>query len=303
MRFEEVTLSHRPAITSVVAESGELGCEYCFGNFFMWAWVYNTRIHLGDHFFVTKEERPFPRYLCPTGNLGESEFQALIPALIADARKSGHPFAMHRVRKDCIARIRELYPDRFAFAPERDDFDYLYSRDDLAFLRGKKYHSKRNFITRFEAGNPGWSYEEITPENIPDCVGICRKWLLTQDGNSGAQTEFKALSLGFDHYEKLGFKGGLLRVGGVPVAFTFGEPITDKCFVTHAEKALREYTGAYAMINREFAKNSLSEYELINREDDMGIEGLRAAKLSYHPVMLYEKYIMTPKSGADGFKL
>ena len=295
MHFEEVTLSHRPAITSIVAESGELGCEYCFGNFFMWAWVYNTRIHIGDNFFVTKEERPFKRYLCPTGNPEDAELRALIPALIEDAKQNGHPFAMHRVRNQCVGRIREMFGDRFVFTPQRDDFDYIYNRSDLADLPGKKYHSKRNFIARFEAENPDWSYEEISRGNISDCAEICRKWLPTQVGNPGAEIEFKALCLGFDHYEELGFKGGLLRVRGVPAAFTFGEPITDKCFVTHAEKALREYTGAYAMINREFAKNTLSEYELINREDDMGIEGLRTAKLSYHPVMLYEKYIMTEK--------
>jgi len=296
MHFEDVTLSHRPAITSIVAESGELGCEYCFGNFFMWAWVYKTRIHIGDNFFVTKEERPFKRYLCPTGNPEDAELKALIPALIADAKENNHPFAVHRVRKDCIDRIQEMFGDRFVFTPERNDFDYLYNRDDLAFLAGKKYHSKRNFIARFEAENPDWSYEEITRESIPDCFDICQKWLPTQVGNPSAEVEYKALSLGFDHYEELGFKGGILRVKGVPVAFTFGEQIGETCFVTHAEKALREYTGVYAMINREFAKNTLDGYKLINREDDMGIEGLRTAKLSYHPVMLYEKYIMTERS-------
>jgi len=296
MYFEEVTLSHRPAITSIVAESGELGCEYCFGNFFMWAWVYNTRIHIGGNFFVTKEERPVKRYLCPTGSPDDAELRALIAALIADAKENGHPFAMHRVRSQCVARIREMFGDRFVFTPERDDFDYIYRRGDLAFLPGKKYHAKRNFIARFEAENPGWSYEELSGRNITACVEICEKWLPTQVGNPGAEIEYQALCLGFDHYEELGFKGGLLRVKGVPVAFTFGEPIGETCFVTHAEKALREYTGAYAMINREFAKNTLSGYELINREEDMGIEGLRTAKLSYHPAMLYEKYIMTERS-------
>lgn len=295
MHFEEVTLSHRSAITSMVAESGELGCEYCFGNFFMWAWVYNTRIHLGDNFFVTKEERPVKRYLCPTGNFGDEQIKTLIPALIDDAKQNRHPFAMHRVRKECIGHIREIFGDRFVFTPERDDFDYIYNRRDLALLSGKKYHSKRNFIARFEAENPDWTYEEITRENIPACVEICEKWLPAQIGNPGAEIEYKALCMGFDHYEELGFKGGLIRVKGVPAAFTFGEPIGETCFVTHAEKALREYSGVYAMINREFAKNTLSGYELINREEDMGIEGLRTAKLSYHPAMLYEKYIMTER--------
>lgn len=296
MHFEEVTLSHRPAITSIVADSDELGCEYCFGNFFMWAWLNDTRIDIRDNFFVTKEYIPEKRYLCPVGNPDDAELRDLIQALIDDAAQNNHPFTLHRVRKQCVGRIRELFGDRFVFTPDRDEFDYIYKREDLANLAGKKYHSKRNFITRFETENPDWSYEEITRQNIPDCLEIYRKWLLSQVENPGTEIELRALSLGFDHYEELGFKGGLLRVKGVPAAFTFGEPITHNCFVTHAEKALRDYTGAYAMINREFAKNTLSDYELINREEDLGIEGLRTAKLSYHPVMLYEKYIMTERS-------
>jgi len=262
----------------------------------MWAWLNDTRINIGHNFFVTKEYIPYKRYLCPTGNLEDTELRELISALIDDARQNNHPFTMHRVRKQCMGRIREMFGDRFVFTPDRDEFDYIYNQADLANLSGKKYHSKRNFITRFETENPDWSYEEITRKNIPDCMEIYRKWLLSKVENPGAEVELKALSIGFDHYEELGFKGGLLRVKGAPAAFTFGELITEKCFVIHAEKALRDYTGAYAMINREFAKNTLSDYELINREEDLGIEGLRTAKLSYHPVMLYEKYIMSERS-------
>ena len=96
--------------------------------------------------------------------------------------------------------------------------------------------------------------------------------------------------MNFDHFVEIGCVGGVLRVDGDVVAFTFGERLNDNTFDTHFEKAFSDIRGAYPMINMLFAKNMLTDYELVNREDDVGSEGLRSAKLSYHPEILIEKY-------------
>ena len=90
--------------------------------------------------------------------------------------------------------------------------------------------------------------------------------------------------------------GGLIRVDGRPAAFTLGEALHTSCFLLHFEKALDQaYTGIYAAINHEFARRNLESFVYVNREEDMGVEGLRKAKLSYHPAILQEKYVASPR--------
>ena len=174
----------------------------------------------------------------------------------------------------------------------RNSFDYVYSREKLATLKGKKYHAKRNHISYFEKNN-NWSFEPLTRENIADCVAMNEKWyeLNVEKDRVGIEHEREVLRMNFDHFDEIGCVGGVLRVDGEVVAFTFGERLNDNTFVTHFEKAFSDIRGAYPMINRLFAQEMLSDYEFVNREDDVGSEGLRSAKLSYHPDILLEKFV------------
>ena len=106
----------------------------------------------------------------------------------------------------------------------------------------------------------------------------------------GIEAEREVLNLSFENFEKFGFTGGLLRVDGEVVAFTFGEKLNENTFVTHFEKAFADIRGAYPMINNQFALNTIYTFEFVNREDDIGSEGLRKAKLSYYPEILLEKF-------------
>ncbi|MEG1436658.1 MAG: phosphatidylglycerol lysyltransferase domain-containing protein, partial [Oscillospiraceae bacterium] len=158
-------------------------------------------------------------------------------------------------------------------------------------LPGKKFHSKRNHISNFEK-TYDWSYEEINKENMQECIEMNRKWEAENKMRNpdGMNKEELAIIRAFDNFDELGFKGGLIRANGEVVAYTMGERLNDNTFCTHIEKAFADIRGAYPIINREFAKNTLTEYEFVNREEDMGIEGLRKAKLSYNPVYLVSKY-------------
>jgi hypothetical protein len=138
-----------------------------------------------------------------------------------------------------------------------------------------------------------WEYREIRPEDLPECLEMVKGWesLNAERDPEGLEQEFNALRRSFAHYEPFGFRGGLLRAEGKIVAFTLGEAINPRVFCTHFEKAFSAVQGAYQMINREFAANTLEAFELVNREDDIGSEGLRRAKLSYAPEILLEKYL------------
>jgi len=191
--------------------------------------------------------------------------------------------------------FNKIFCEEFSQEESRDDFEYLYLTEKLKNLSGKKFHSKRNHISAFSKAH-NWSYESITPEVLPDLFKMADKWTnemkkLTDDPKS-IEVENQAIKEYFPHMKELRLRGGLIRVDGEIIAFTFGSPINDTVFDIHSEKALPEYRTAYSVINREFIANELPDFEYVNREDDMGLEGLRKAKLSYHPDILLKKYVI-----------
>ena len=191
-------------------------------------------------------------------------------------------------------KLRDAFPGRFTFTADRDYFDYVYLRSDLATLRGKKYQPKRNHINRFKAAYPNYEYKELTAELVPECLRLESMWCKANDcaENEALIAERRSMTDALKHINELDLRGGVLHVNGEIVAFTFGAPINNETFDTCVEKANTDIEGAYAMINNEFANRIPEQYIYINREEDLGLEGLRKAKLSYYPETLLEKYIV-----------
>lgn len=188
-------------------------------------------------------------------------------------------------------------PGRFTFEEDRNGFDYLYEIDRLADLPGKKLHAKRNHIRRFDEQFPDWLAEDITPANVPECVELERQWTaIRQEEEGGEETvseETVAVIEALYHMDKLGLEGLLIRADGSPVAFSLGGLITPECFDVNFEKSFGDIQGAYPAINREMARlvrERHPQVKWLNREDDLGLEGLRRAKLSYQPDVLVAKY-------------
>ena len=188
--------------------------------------------------------------------------------------------------------LEELMPGQFTFTADRDYADYLYLRTDLATLAGKKLQPKRNHVNKFKRTYPDYQYTPITPDRIGECLDLEAEWCLANNcqQHEGTGNERRALTYALDHFEELGLTGGILHVGGRIAAFTFGMPINRDTFGVHVEKADTSIEGAYAMINYEFANHVPPQYVYLNREEDLGIEGLRKAKLSYQPAIILQKY-------------
>ena len=168
----------------------------------------------------------------------------------------------------------------------------------LADLPGKKLHAKRNHIRRFDDQFPDWLLEDITPANVPECVELERQWAALrqeaagEDGNTVSE-ETVAVIEALYHMDKLGLEGALIRADGSPVAFSLGGLITPEVFDVNFEKSFGDIQGAYPAMNREMARLVRARHPQVrwlNREDDLGLEGLRRAKLSYYPDLLLEKY-------------
>jgi hypothetical protein len=175
--------------------------------------------------------------------------------------------------------------------PERSQYDYIYKRSDLALLQGGKLQAKRNHVNRFNALHPGYEYRPLTPEMFDECRRVVKLWQDEKDHENPSwgdtlQAEHDVMETIFAHWDELGMLGGSIYVDGRMVAFTYGSAVTNDTFDVCMEKADRDVEGAFSVINQQFCAHLPEKYTFVNREEDMGLEGLRKAKLSYHPEIL-----------------
>lgn len=264
-------------------------CEYTFGSIYIWSTAYSTAIAKYKDFMICRwgKNNNF-NYSLP---IGKGDFKDAVEQIIQDARSLGITPSIYGVTENYKKMLDEYFPGEFTYNFDEDIYDYIYSVKKMAELTGKKYHGKRNHINNFKKNNPNWSFEKINSSNIADCIELHSGWIKNKSDDPDYSFEFEAVLEAFENYEKLGLVGGILRVDGRAVAYTMGEPLSDRLFVTHFEKAPAELQGAYTVINQEFTRNCLMDYEYVNREEDLGIEGLRKAKQSYYPEILLEKSV------------
>lgn len=187
-------------------------------------------------------------------------------------------------------QLETYFPRTFDYKCMRDHFDYLYDRNALAELKGKNYQPKRNHANRFRK-KYSYQYQELIPSILPHCLELADKWCEEHncDEDKNLQFEQEAMKFALEHYEALGLNGGALWVDNEIVAFTYGAPVNYDTFCIHIEKADTNFDGAYSVINQEFASRIPEHFTYLNREEDLGIPGLRKAKLSYYPALLLEK--------------
>ena len=250
--------SDKAWVDALLAQADYRGCDYNFTNLFVWSRVYGQEIAQVNGFLVTHLcGRMGCSYMYPAGS---GDLAAAIDILAREADERRQPLRLVCLTTRQMEELDRLMPGRFAYEADRDGFDYLYDIDRLADLTGKKLHAKRNHINRFMDNNPSWVYEEITPQTLPECLEMDKEWYRRSMVREGAAEERDlgdegiALRTAMDHYHALGLEGGLIRVYGEVVAFTMGDRLNSDTYDVHFEKAYGELQGAYAMINREFAR-------------------------------------------------
>lgn len=291
--FNKIKLSDKSWIKPLLALSDFNGCHQNFTNLFSWSDVYNYQTAKIDNFLIVKADfsKEYPYYIYPAGS---GDITRIIELMINDANIRGYKFTMAGLLKQNIDVLEQAFPGRFVFTPNRDIFDYVYSIDKLAFLTGNKLHSKRNHINYFKQ-NFDWSFELIDGTNICECWQMTIDWCIKNGCKDDPELseELGSVRKCYKNFKELELEGGLLRADGKIVAYTMGEMLNSNTYVIHIEKAFGDVRGAYQMINQQFVqtvKETHPRIEYINREEDMGYEGLRKAKLSYHPDILIEKY-------------
>lgn len=289
LEFRKPVIEDKKWVDECLKNVKSYNCEYTFGNIFLWSTSYKTTICKYKDFMLCRwGDKDNIKYSVP---IGKGDFKDAVCHLIEDAKELGIKFSIYGVTEYYKALLDEFFPNCFSYRYDEGFNDYIYSVDKMAELRGKKYHSKRNHITNFKKNNPNWSFEKLNKDNIGECIELHSQWISEHSDEEDYSYEFEAVLTAFEYYDKLNLVGGLIRVDGKVVAYTLGERHSDKLFVTHFEKAPAQMQGAYPIINQEFTKNCLMSYEYVNREEDLGIEGLRKAKQSYYPEIFLEKCV------------
>jgi hypothetical protein len=289
LKFKTTELSDKEWVNSCLKHANSMNCEYTFGNMYIWCEAYNTEIaHYKDFLICRWGTAPSIAYSVP---LGEGDFTDAVNQIIEDAKSQGAVPRIYGVTAGYQVMLQEAFTGKFTYEYDEGNNDYIYLVEKMTTLSGKKYHGKRNHITNFKKNHPDWIFEVITSDNIPECIATHQRWIDEKgEVDEDFIDEFNAVKKAFDCYDELGWRGGLIRTGGEVVAYCMGEPQQNgKCFVTHFEKASADMQGAFPIINQEFTKNCLQNFTYVNREEDLGIEGLRRAKQSYYPEILLEK--------------
>lgn len=265
--------------------------DLCFSTLWIWRHVYN--LCFGEHlgFFCLQSRYRGETYFLPPLGPSLDRLSEVINGLKAYSLKHGIPLRFRGVPRELAHALSVASDHRAKVQEDRAHFDYVYRTRDLVDLKGGKYQHKRNQIRRFAAAH-AYRYHPLTSTQFPETLAVFDSWAGARFQDISVIEERTALLEAFSAYEGLLFKGGYLEVDGQMVAFTIGNKLTPNTALIHFEKTMADFSDAYAVINQAFAANAWNDTQLINREDDLGLPGLREAKSRYHPVHLMEKYIV-----------
>jgi len=284
-------------INSCIAVSGTMASDASFANIYLLRNKYSTKISRYKDFIIRKYSGKGARcgYTFP---LGKGDVAKALAEIGKDAKECGERLQFAFVTEEQKEVLENAMPARFCYSSDAGDSDYIYLRSELASLSGKAFHKKKNHFSKFVRTYPDYKYYEIGACNIYDAQKVADAWYYEhlQDEDASQLAEYKAIKEALENFEELGLIGGIIYVNDSPCAMTIASKINENTVDVHFEKAVGEYAlnGGYAAINKLFSEK-LDGVTWLNREEDIGIEGLRKAKLSYRPKIMLKKYSAVEK--------
>lgn len=291
LEFKELQLSDRGWVQNALRQSGFMGCEYSFANNLAWRRAADTKYARFEEFYICASfgtEDGVPVFYYPAGN---GDITRVLPAIAEKACSMGKPLALIGVTDDKLMLLRDIYGDSFEAEYYPDGFDYIYKTEDIIGMSGRRYHKKRNHLSQFRKAYENHSFTEITENDFDECIAMSARFYNDKHGYTDRSSTIEQLAIHtyFSHFDELQLKGGVLRVNGDIAGFSIGEELNADTFVTHIEKADVSYKGAYTALTHAFTEHFAGGHVYINREEDLGAEGLRKAKESWYPVFLLKK--------------
>jgi hypothetical protein len=184
------------------------------------------------------------------------------------------------------SQAEQLRASGYDIVEDRDNFDYLYRREQLATLAGRALQKKRNLVHAFDRAND-YRTLPLAPDRVPDALAVLEAWR----EHARDQADYAPSRDALVHLEEFGLHGRITYVADKPAAYALGEPATvGGMFIVHYEKTVPDIKGLYQYINMDFARALPPEIAIVNREQDLGDPGLRQAKMTYRPVGFVMKY-------------
>jgi hypothetical protein len=291
--FKPLALEDKELIDTYIKPYNFLTCEYTFITLYMWRKASNISYCIYKNALILKKNfAGFGSFFMQPLGYKKDDLSEIIEVLIEYKNTTHMEYLFRNIEAPFVNELKSLPIDKFIYGIEENNFDYIYESENLISLPGRKLSSKRNHISRF-LRSYNYTVSEITFENTQKCIEASKEWC-DSNGNTGLLAfEHEAIIDMLKHRERLDFEGIVVFVDDKLSAFTMGERVNEDMAIIYIEKALPEIHGLYTFINRTFVESHFKDVKFINREDDMGIEGLRKAKQSYHPYKLEYKHTIT----------
>lgn len=292
LNFNTVELKDKELFDRYFHQRRYEGSESTFTNLYMWRECYNIRWTLIDDFLCVKGRLDEIDFVLPPYGRTDQGIEKAVYELVEYFEANNLPFIMRAITPDMKDVMQKILPGKFTFTPEEDVYDYVYLAEDLINLAGRKYHRKRNHIKKFQKEYLGYQHVPLTKDLLDLCIINLKEWCLKRgcEEDKSLLCERDAIITAFEAFESLDYTGSVILINNNVEAFTFGEALNEDTVLIHVEKANHEIDGIYQVINQEYLKNNWTHMRYVNREEDLGIEGLRKSKQSYYPVKMVEKY-------------
>lgn len=296
VKFKPLELEDRELFLKYLKDYNFNTYEYSFSTLYLWRKLCNVEYAIiKDAIIVKKTEKSFGTYFMQPIGYRKEDLKDIIDILMGIKEKDKNIKCLFRdIEETFLDELKEVIPMELCFCEDINNFDYVYDREELMTLKGNKFHKKRNhynqFISSYEFDVKDFGEEGV----MDDCREFAIAWNENKD-NVSSQLEYELDGIKdlLQNFYTLKLQGMAVYVDGKISGFTIGERVNDRMAIIHIEKASPEYRGIYNFINKTFIERYYSSLQLINREEDLGIEGLRDAKSSYHPIKLEKKYIVS----------
>jgi uncharacterized protein len=296
LNFKALTLEDKELFDQYLNRSKYLTCEYAFTTLYIWRKALDiTFCVYKDSLIIKKHSTDDGSYFMQPIGYKIEDLEAILSKLIEYKIEHNMEFLFRNVEEPFLLDLKQAISENLIeIGIEENNFDYIYESEKLINLSGRKLASKRNHFTRFINTYPH-KVENINIENAALCIEASKKWCCEHGCGGFLSYELNSIIDMLSNIDKLSFKGIVVYVDDVVSAFTIGEKVNEDMAIIHIEKAFSNVHGLYTFINRTFAGMYFEDVKYINREDDMGLEGLRKAKQSYHPFKLERKYTVKVK--------
>lgn len=287
--FKPITIKDKQIVDQYLQSCQPEISELTFTNLYIWKEAKQTAIAVKNNTLYIKCKNKQGFYFLPP--IGKKISQDTIKVLINYSEEKNHPLIMRKIPNKLISLCKTL---NLKVHEDQDNFDYIYKTKDLTQLKGRKYDGKRWFIKKFN-NNYKFQYIQFLQKHSDCCLKLAEEWINKKKKHTDDYIdEYHALERLIKHTKTLNIEGAFIKIKNRTIAFCFGEKLNKQTYVIHFEKADTDIVGSYQTMNQLFTqKNIYNKFEYINREQDLGIEGIRKAKRSYHPTKMIKKYICT----------